>query len=207
MTDQMEERKSGGCLRSIIELVVVVAVAFGLAFFVTTFVAQPYEIPSGSMEDTIQIGDKVFSEKVTQYTSDPKQGDIVTFKMYEDATTDGLYAHVSDAPKELRNRLTEKVLIKRVIAVAGQTVTLKGGKVYVDGTELDEPYTEGKVSEPLVGSSVVFPYTVPEGEVWVMGDNRTDSRDSRWFGSVPIDQVTGHAFFRYWPLDRIGLLD
>ena len=167
-----------------IEFVVVVAVAIALAWFITSFVVKPYEIPSESMEDTIMTGDRVLSERISYMGSSPAQGDIVTFTDVEDPT---------------------RVLIKRVIATAGQQVDLKDGSVYVDGSKLDEPYADGKQSLPLVNErDISYPYTVPEGYIWVMGDNRTNSSDSRYFGAVPVSNVTGHAFFRYWPLDRIG---
>ena len=80
----------------------------------------------------------------------------------------------------------------------------------MDGKKLNEPYTEGKQSLPLntaYGVSVTYPYTVPDGYLWVMGDNRTNSADSRYFGAVSKDSVTGHANFTFWPLNRIGILD
>ena len=202
----MPEKKRGGCLRTLLEVVIVVVVAGLLAWGITTFLVQPYEIPSGSMEDTIEIGDRVLSEKVSYYLQDPQVGDIVTFQAWEDPITEDIFTHPDDASESQRARLEEKVLIKRVIATAGQTVTLQDGAVYVDGQPLNEPYTLGKPSYPLEDSSLSFPYTVPQGEIWVMGDNRTNSKDSRFFGSVPIDSVTGHAFVRYWPLDRLGTL-
>ncbi len=114
------------------------------------------------MEDTIEVGDLVFSEKLSYYTSEPQKGDIVTF-----------------ADPLVSNRTP----IKRVIATGGQTVDLQNGKVVVDGVVLDEPYTENKVSEPFekTAVSISYPYTVPEGYLWVMGDNRTNSQDSRYF--------------------------
>lgn len=160
-----------------------------IAQVLRTFVFQAYEIPSGSMESTIDTGDLVFSEKVSYYLSGPKRGDIVTF-----------------ADPEIPSR----TLIKRVIAAEGQTVNLVDGEVYVDGVKLDEPYTQGKPSYPLHNSSgtdITYPYTVPSGEVWVMGDNRTNSQDSRFFGSVPVDSITGKAVFTYWPIDHISLLE
>lgn len=179
-----EKRTKSSPLRVVIEVIVIIVVAVGLATLVTNYVVQPYEIPSGSMEDTIQVGDRIFSEKISYFNGDPEQGDIVTFG---DVTN----------PK--------RVLIKRVIATGGQTVDLRDGKVYVDGVALDEPYTEGKPSEDL-NSGITYPYEVPEGYIWVMGDNRTNSADSRAFGAVPVDNVTGRAFFRYWPLSDIGML-
>jgi signal peptidase I len=94
--------------------------------------------------------------------------------------------------------------------VGGQTVDLVDGKVVVDGKVLDEPYTRGKPSFPLdqmAGVHFGYPYTVPEGSVWVMGDNRTSSLDSRHFGVVPQEDLIGKALFRFLPLDRFGALD
>ncbi len=179
----VREKSASG---SFVEFVVVVAVAIALAWFITNFVVKPYEIPSESMEDTIMTGDRVLSERVSYLGASPAQGDIVTFTDVEDPT---------------------RVLIKRVVAVAGQQVELKDGSVYVDGSRLSEPYTDDKQSLPLVNThDISYPYTVPEGCIWVMGDNRTNSSDSRYFGAVPVANVTGHAFFRYWPLERIGPL-
>lgn len=174
--------KKNSPLRLVIEILLIIVVAVGLATLFTRFVMQPYEIPSGSMEQTIEVGDRVFSEKVSYMFGDPVQGDIITFEDPADS---------------------ERVLIKRVIATGGQTVDLRDGVVYVNGTPLDEPYAQGKPSYDL-NSGITYPYTVPEGYVWVMGDNRTNSADSRAFGAIPLESVTGHAVLRYWPLDRFG---
>ena len=164
------------------------AIAVAVGLLVKTFVATPYVVPTGSMRDTIVEGDTLLGERVSLYFGEPEAGDIVTF----DSPLDG------------------ETLIKRVIAVGGQTVDLVDGSVYVDGERLDEPYTEGKPSyslSDLPGSAgIEYPYEVPEGCVWVMGDNRTDSKDSRYFGAVSVDDVTSRALFIYWPLDHIGAL-
>ena len=149
---------------------------------------QAYAIPSGSMEGTILVGDRVYSERISYYLHEPEPGDIITF-------------HDPAAP--------DRILIKRVIATGGQTVDLVDGNVVVDGKVLVEPYTDGKPSYPLTpayGTSLIYPYTVPEGYLWVMGDNRTNSQDSRYFGAVDSKSVTGKAFFVYWPLDHLGPL-
>ncbi|MCI8469664.1 MAG: signal peptidase I [Eggerthellaceae bacterium] len=148
---------------------------------------QAYAIPSGSMEGTILVGDRVYSERISYLFHDPEPGDIITF---EDP------------------HCPNSVLIKRVVATGGQTIDLVDGQVVVDGTPLDEPYVNGKPTYPLDGwTALSYPYTIPEDELWVMGDNRTNSQDSRCFGSVPVDSVTGKAVFTYWPLPRIGLLE
>lgn len=182
-------RKKRGILRSIISLVIMVVAIFFFAWLLRLFVFQSYQIPSESMEETIMKGDMVFSEKVTYYGRGPEYGEIVTFEDPE---------------------IPSRTLIKRVIATGGQTVDLKDGFVYVDGVKLDEPYTDGKPSYPLestvAGKDIQYPFTVPEDEVWVMGDNRTNSSDSRYFGSVPVSSITGHAAVIYWPIDRISLI-
>lgn len=181
------EPRGPGILRTVVRLVGMVVLVLGLSWALRTFVFQAYEIPSGSMENTIMTGDMVFSEKVSYYVRDVQSGDVVTF-----------------ADPEIPGR----ILIKRVIATGGQTVDLVDGRVVVDGVPLDEPYAQGS-SEPLVtapGVNVSYPYTVPEGYLWVMGDNRTNSQDSRYFGSVPESSVTGHAVLVYWPFENFGLL-
>lgn len=183
------KREEKGGLSTFASFLIMIAIVVVAYFGLRTFVVGTYEIPSGSMLDTIQIGDRVFSEKVSYYFRDPEQGDIITFADPENP---------------------QRTLIKRVIAVGGQTVDLKDGYVYVDGKKLNEPYTEGKQSLPLntaYGVSVTYPYTVPDGYLWVMGDNRTNSADSRYFGAVSKDSVIGHANFTFWPLNRIGILD
>lgn len=169
-------------LRWLAELVLMIGLAFILAATVRTFVVQPFMIPTSSMIPTIQIGERVLANKFIYRFESPKTGDVVVF---DDPTN------------------SVPTLIKRVIAVGGQTVDLVNGVVLVDGEPLDEPYTYGKPSEP---GPVPLPYTVPEGSVWVMGDNRPNSQDSRWFEAVPLSQIRGEAFVRYWPLNRLGAL-
>ena len=180
--------RSRGVLKTITSVAGYVLLVAVLVWGLETFVVCPYAIPSGSMEDTIEIGDNVWSEKVSYYFRDIEPGDVVTF-----------------ADPEIAGR----TLIKRVIATGGQTIDLVDGTVYVDGVALDEPYTQGKPTSPLKtasGVDISYPYTVPEGDIWVMGDNRTNSADSRYFGSIDAASVTGRAVVIYWPLDHIGVL-
>jgi signal peptidase I len=172
--------------RQILELIATLVVAFLVAQAVRAWVIQPYVVPTGSMLPTIQLGDQVLANKFVYRFRSPSRPDIVVF---DDPTGQ------------------VDTLIKRVIAVGGQTVDLRSGKVVVDGTPLDEPYTHGLPSQPLMPSDVVFPVKIPAGYVWMMGDNRTDSQDSRFFGPVPMSAVHGRAFFIYWPFSRIGPLN
>jgi signal peptidase I len=183
----MAERDRGGT-GGVWWLVGCVGLALAAALLLRTFVFGTYLVPSGSMLETIQEGDLLVGERVTLHFEGPQPGDVVTF----------------DSP------LDDQTLIKRVIAVAGQSVDLRDGFVYVDGVALDEPYTLGKLSyslSDLAGAAqITYPYTVPAGCVWVMGDNRTNSKDSRYFGAVSVDDVTSRALFIYWPLaDVAGL--
>lgn len=181
-TSPVDEAKSPSFLRWLAELVLMIGLAFVLAAIVRTFIVQPYMIPTTSMVPTIEIGERVLANKFIYRFQDPEAGDVVVF---DDPT----------------GQVT--TLIKRVIATEGQTVDLVDGKVVVDGTTLDEPYTHDQPSEP---GPIAMPFVVPADCVWVMGDNRTNSADSRWFGAVPLSEIRGQAFVRYWPLDRFEAL-
>lgn len=170
--------------RWLIETVLLVALAFALAQGIKAFVIQPFVIPTGSMIPTIEIGDRVLADKIVfRFIREPQRGDIVVF----------------DDPNGQHPQL-----IKRVIATEGQVVDVQDGRVFVDGEPIDEPYTHGKQTEP---GSVPMPTTVPDGQVWLMGDNRPESGDSRFFGPRSVETVRGRAFWTYWPLNRFGTLE
>lgn len=172
--------------RWLLETALLVVLAFILAQGIKTFVVQPFVIPTGSMIPTIEEGDRVIAEKITyRFFGEPQAGDVVVF---DDPT--------GQNPQ----------LIKRVIAVGGQTIDLRDGLVYVDGEPLTEPYVHGQPTD--IGSGAVsFPAEIPEDTVFVMGDNRPNSGDSRFFGPQPIENVHGRAVWTYWPLNRFGPLD
>ena len=182
---------NGSFLRGLAEWLIVIVIACAATFLIRSFIIEPYVVPTGSMESTIEIGDQVLAEKVTvELGRGVRTGDIVVF-------------HNPDSSSE------HDVLVKRVVALGGQTVEMKDGILYVDGQALDEPYVAGE-SWPLAaqadGITVTFPYTVPEGSVWVMGDNRENSADSRYFGAVSQENIIGVVVLRYWPLNRFGTL-
>ena len=179
-------KREQGAVASAVDFLVTLAIVAVVAFVLRTFVIEPFNIPSGSMETTIMTGDLVFSEKIS-VRNGVEAGQIVTF----------------DDPQG-----SSKTLIKRVIATGGQTVDLVDGSVSVDGVVLDEPYATG-YSVPLKtvdGVQISYPYTVPEGSVWVMGDKREHSLDSRYFGPIPEQSVSARALFVYWPLENVGVL-
>jgi signal peptidase I len=167
-------------VRWIAETTALVALAFLLAMAVEATVAQAYEIPTPSMEPTIMTHDRVLAEKITVRFGTPAIGDVVV----------------------IANPVGGSIpFIKRVIALPGQTVDVRDGAVWVDGKRLAEPYTHGLPSERL---SFPLPVTIPPGHVWVMGDNRTNSGDSRVFGPVPTSSILAKALCVYWPAQDIG---
>lgn len=170
-------------VRWLIETALLVLLAFALAQGIKAFLVQPFVIPTGSMIPTIEIGDRVLAEKISyRFVRPPHYGDIVVF----------------DDPAAQHPQL-----IKRVIATEGQQVDVRNGGVYVDNRRLNEPYTHGAVTE--IGT-VELPLVVPKGQVWLMGDNRPNSGDSRFFGPRPVSSVRGRAFWTYWPPERFGAL-
>lgn len=174
-TSRQTEKAGAAGLRWLGETVLLTATAFVIAMALRATIAEAVWVPSGSMESTIMTYDRALTEKVSFRFREPQPGDVVTLD-----DPDGVLP----------------MLIKRVIAVGGQTIDLKDGLVYVDGRALDEPYVNGASTEP---QSVEMPVTVPEGCVWVMGDNRTNSTDSRTFGAQPISSVHARAIAVYWP--------
>jgi signal peptidase I len=219
--------KKGSLLR---ELPVLLVIAFVLALLVKTFLVQAFFIPSGSMEQTLHgctgcTGDRVLVNKVPYWFGEPEPGDIVVFRGPDtwspEITVTEPGNWVSGALLSLGRAIgvappSENDYVKRVIATAGQTVQCcdADGNVTVDGKPLDEPYIYQ--NSPLSGGPAgreFDPVTVPEGRLWVMGDHRSASADSRehmgdkYAGTIAVDDVIGKAALIVWPLDRFTLLD
>ena len=170
--------------KSILEWVGVIVGALLVALLIKTFLLQAFYIPSRSMEPTLRIGDRVLVNKLSYKVHDINRGDIVVFERPKDEPPDAI-----------------KDLIKRVIGLPGETVSTQNGQVYIDGRPLDEPYLPaGTVTDNLP------PTKVPDDEVFVMGDNRGDSRDSRYFGPIDEGLIVGRAFVRIWPVTHLGFL-
>lgn len=186
------------------ELPILIVVAFLIALLIKTFVLQAFFIPSASMEPTLVVGDRVLVEKLTYRFGDPGRGDVVVFERdLVDLTRpdpppedESLWEDVRNAFRELFGfpTGTEQDFIKRVIAKGGDEVEARDGQVLVNGAAIEEPYLPEGTSTSDFG-----PVTVEEGMIFVMGDNRSNSDDSRNFGPVPVDTVVGHAFLLIWP--------
>jgi signal peptidase I len=176
--------------RAAVEWVAVIALALIVAVVLRTFVVQTFWIPSGSMESTLLKNDRVVVNKLSYRLHKVHRGDVVVFTTPLDVPPG--YTPVQPGYKDL---------VKRVIGLPGDTVEGRGGRVFVNGEPLREDYVkEGETT------SSFGPVHVPPGSYWVMGDNRGNSEDSRFFGPIPKHTIVGRAFIRIWPLNRIGLL-
>jgi signal peptidase I len=171
-------KKGGGALEYLVILLVSFALVFG---FVRPFVMEAFWIPSGSMIPTLEVGDRVLVNKFIYRFTDPERGDIIVFESVDRTNED---------------------LIKRVVGLPGDKIAVRSGKLYVNGEPQKEPYTNKKLPD----RSFYAKTTVPKDHVFVMGDNRGNSADSRVFGPLPEKNIEGEAFLRFWPPDRIGLL-
>lgn len=167
-----------GLLRSVVQLVVVVAVAFGLAMLVQAFIVKPFTVHQSSMEPTLADGDRILINRLSYSLREPERGDVVVFHSPLDDSQD---------------------LVKRVVGIPGDTISVRDGDLYVNGAAVDEPYLlqrgfRGGLTEALV----------PLGTVFVLGDNRDESGDSRIFGPISVESIVGCAFAVYWPLGHVG---
>ncbi|MCY4622861.1 MAG: signal peptidase I [bacterium] len=189
-------------VRFVREAIGVLFLALLVAILVKVFLVQAFFIPSESMIPTLEIDDRVLVSRVAYFLDDPDRGEVIVFDMpmeYEDPPEpiwESMVRHVVEAVGIRVARVED--LIKRVIAVGGDKLEVRNNRVMVNGVVLDEPYVP-----PGARMADLGPIYVPDGHVWVMGDNRDNSRDSRSFGPVPVDTVVGRAFIRFWPLSRM----
>ena len=186
----MTRRPFFGCLLEIAETLVLTLIIF---FVIQTFVAQPYKVQQQSMEHTLEPDQYVLVDKLTPRVDTYKRGDIVVFTPPVDWVQD------DGTP-----------FIKRVIGLGGDAVEIRDGHVYINGTKIDEPYLfaaqPGEPPQPTTVPGDENRWVVPSGELFLMGDHRSNSEDSRTFGTVPTKQVIGRAWLRYWPLNVFGIL-
>lgn len=177
-----------------------------LAILIKTFLVQAFYIPSGSMEPQLEVGDRVLVSRTSYRLHDVHRGDIVVFP----SPTPSLGGDDDPLLKRVAKDMLEAValrepgeheLIKRIVGLPGETVSAVDGHVVIDGRRLVEPYLpEGLVTDDF------GPVTVPAGQVFVMGDNRTNSSDSRVIGTIEVDTIVGRAIARIWPPDRVAFL-
>lgn len=202
----LRRRPQHGRGRVLLEVPLLLVVAAVIALTVKAFVAQAFFIPSESMLPQLAIGDRVVVSRLSYQLHDPRRGDIVVFDdPSQPAATDESLLPIRLGREALEAlglvQPRDRELIKRVVGLPGETVSGQGGRVLVDGLPLREPYLD-----EWVVIADFPPVPVPEGHVFVMGDNRGNSKDSRRFGPVDVDHVVGRAIARVWPPGRVAWL-
>lgn len=168
-------------VKSLLEWVVIIAVAFVLSLVIRTYVVDTRIVPTGSMLPTIQLQDRLIVDRIFYKQDTIKRGDIIVF----------------EAPESAHENLD---LVKRAIGLPGEKVQIKNGKVYINDKALNEPY----IKDPA--DYEYGPVTVPAHSYFMLGDNRTASKDSHIWGFLPSDKILGKVLVRYWPLDKFGSL-
>ena len=184
----------------------IVAAALGLALLIQAFLIKPYRIPSESMEPTLDVNERVLVNRVNYHFSDPDRGDIIVFHPPKGAEGNlcGV-SHPSDqvCPRPTHDRASVN-FIKRVVAVPGDVLTIREGHAIVNGKVQKDDFTEP--CGPGADCTYDRPIKIPPHHFFMMGDNRGQSDDSRFWGPVPRSWIIGEAFATYWPPSRIGLL-
>jgi len=171
------ENRKGSWLRELVETILPALI---IVVVINLFLGQTRRVDGLSMEPNLEDNQRIIMEKVTYRFHPPQRGDIVVLRR-----PDGTYAHP---------------LIKRVVGLPGETIEVRDGAVFIDGQILEEPYLD----QSTLG--YVAPLRIPERQVYVLGDNRASSNDSRSFGPVPYEDILGKAWLRYWPPQDIGLV-
>ena len=186
----MTRRPFFGCLLEIAETLVLTLIIF---FVIQTFVAQPYKVQQQSMEHTLEPDQYVLVDKLTPRVDPYGRGDIIVFQPPQD------WVQEDGTP-----------FIKRIIGLGGETVEIRDGAVFINGTKLVEPYVfaakPGDPSQPTTVPGDEDRWVIPADEVFLMGDHRSNSADSRTFGPVQTQHIIGRAWLRYWPLNVFGIL-
>jgi signal peptidase I len=197
----------------VIELVLIVGAALGLALAIQAFLVKPYRIPSGSMLPTLHIDQRVLVNRIGADFSNPDLGDIVVFhppRDYAGGCADPGEGQAQEGQANarpcdvVRGGESPQTFIKRVVGLPGDRISIIGGHVIRDGKRERDSFTipcDGASACEFSGT-----ITIPSGDYYVLGDNRPDSEDSRFWGPVPRAWIIGKAFFTYWPPDRIGFL-
>lgn len=213
--DEVSKKKKPSLIRSVVEFVVIIVIALALATGIRTFIAQPFFVPSGSMEQTLQIDDRVIAAKITTAISGVKRGEIMVFKDPGDwlppmeQNSEGWRSVVSKALTFVGLLPSDSGddLVKRVIGIEGDQVACcnQAGQIVLNGVSLDESsYVTGPTDQ------ILFDITVPKDSMFVMGDNRGNSADSRFHldqnnGAVPYEKAVGRVVAVVWPLSRLTI--
>jgi signal peptidase I len=207
-------RKASSDRNPIVEIVGIVAVALLLAFLIQLLLVKTYRIPSESMEPTLDIGQRVLVNRIGTHFGDPSVGDIIVFHPPKGADSQPGIPATCGNPDEgygssracstATSDRSSQTFIKRVVGVGGDRISIVHGHVIRNGTRESDSYI--RLCGPEAQCDFHAPITVPNGSFYMMGDNRGNSDDSRFWGPVPKKWIIGQAFATYWPPKRIGLL-
>ena len=192
---------------SVVEFILIVVLALALAFAIQAFFVKPYRIPSGSMEPTLRIGQRVLVDRIGNDFFGPSVGDIVVFHPPAGAPNEvcGREPGPRQACDQPTKAKSNENYIKRVVAGPGDTIKILDGLVYLNGVKEKQSYASiAGCTKSIPDCNYPKPIKIPAGHYFMMGDNRDYSDDSRFWGPVPRAWIIGEAFFTYWPPDRIG---
>ena len=204
----MEQKKKVNVFKEIAEWVVLIVAAFLIASVIQSELFALTEVNMTSMKDTLIQGDKLIMNKLAYIGKEPKKGDIIIFLRDEPVggITGRVTIYISDIGLKLKGEFRRNRLIKRVIAVPGDKLEIRNNIVYVNDVEQLEPYTRIDPNQGIVSNGNLEPITIPQGKLFVMGDNRGESMDSRSFGVIDLKWVEGKAIFRIGPINKFGTI-
>ncbi|WZL80093.1 signal peptidase I [Vallitaleaceae bacterium 9-2] len=192
-------------MAEVLEYVKIIIIALLITNFLNVFVFSLSEVRQSSMETTLMENDQLVVERLSYSFGEPKRGDIIVF-IDELEVKNTIPARIKRLYEDMLSKIRQKDghlrLVKRVIGLPGDEINIEDGYVFVNGQRLEEEY----LSVPTNAKSLDYPLLVEEDHYFVLGDNRTVSLDSRDFGSVPIEKIEGRVMFRFWPLNKMGLL-
>lgn len=198
------KRFRSGVMKKTFETVGVLLLALAIAMLLKSNVFAIPQVRMNSMEDALVQGERVLELKFVYAFTEPKRGDVIVLDQENESQgfVSDYLNEVKDTINAIRGEATRKLLIKRVIGVPGDEIVIDSGKVYINGQLLKEAYVKGET----YADGMEFPIKVPEGKVFVMGDNREVSLDSRQLGFIDYKQIEGKAVAKIWPLDKIKII-
>ncbi len=217
MSSNEGTNKSEYFFKSVISIFKIIIIALMINIIIKAFLVRTYTVDSSSMETTLMVNDKLITQVVTKFFSKPKRGEIIVF-VYPETDIENSKQVLRRNPIDYMQYVLkylgqgkmpiddEVEYVKRVIGLPGDTINIKNNTVYVNDQAIEEPYLDENVFTNTSGSVLSFPFTVPTGQYFVMGDNRENSSDSRAWGTVPEENIIGESIMVYYPFSHLGKL-